>query len=184
MQAIPPKPVKFFVAALFSDPKRLDQACALLEKQFGATDLISVDFSFDVTDYYHTEMGRPIWRRLLAFQPLRLPDDLAPSKIRTNQIEIDLADEGRRRVNLDVGYVDFDKVVLASAKYGIHKIYLAQGIYADLALHYEKGRLLPYPWAFPDFRSELYHPFFLNLRTLYKAQIKAYPQAANKKGTA
>lgn len=117
-------------------------------------------------------MGVPIYRKLIALQKLHSPEFLADAKLSTNSIENRLAISGNRKVNLDIGYLDYDKVVLASAKYGIHKIYLQKGIYADLALHYEKGRFSPYPWAFMDFKSNRYYGFFLKLRTVYKEQLK------------
>jgi len=49
---------------------------------------------------------------------------------------------------------------------------MAQGIYADLTLYYEKGSFHPYPWSFPDFKSGQYNKPFLRIRELYKAQLK------------
>lgn len=75
---------------------------------------------------------------------------------------------GKRKINLGPGYMDFDKVVLASAKYNAQKIYLSQGIYADPTLWYEKGVFTACPFAFPDFKTDLYHKIFLHIRSLYK----------------
>jgi hypothetical protein len=66
--------------------------------------------------------------------------------------------------------LDTDKFILASAKANAQKIYLAHGIWADPTLRYEKGRYLPFPWSFPDFRSERYQKTFLRLRDIYKKQ--------------
>ncbi|MBN2201839.1 DUF4416 family protein [bacterium] len=79
----------------------------------------------------------------------------------------------RRQVNFDPGYMDYDKFVLASAKYNGQKIYLDCGIWADLTLHYEKGRFDPYPWSFPDFKSGLYQEVFQEIRARFKAQRNA-----------
>jgi len=172
MQPIPAKPVKYFIGALFSDENRLKEAICEAENTFGPVDLVSTDFPFNITDYYVAEMGTPIDRRFVSFSKLIAPDYLAAAKLLTNSIEDRLRVAGKRWVNLDVGYLDYDKVVLASAKYGIHKIYLEQGIYADLTLHYSKGRYQPYDWAFQDFKLAQYHPFFLKMRELYKRQNK------------
>lgn len=173
---MPVKPVKYFIGALFTDATRLKIAIARAEKTFGITDLVSADFRFDITNYYDNEMGTPIYRRFVSFSKLIAPDFLVSAKLLTNVIEDDLRLSGLRKVNLDVGYIDYDKVVLASAKYGIHKIFLAQGIYADLALHYTKGHFQPYDWAFQDFKKPDYSPFFLKMRELYKRQIKLYSE--------
>jgi hypothetical protein len=75
-------------------------------------------------------------------------------------------------VNLDAGYMDYDKVVLVSAKYNGQKIYLDQGIWADLTLHYEKGQFNPYPWSFPDFKMGIYNDVFMEIRKKFKLQRK------------
>ena len=173
MHPIPAKPVKFFIGALYSDEKILKIAITDAENTFGTVDLISTDFAFDFTNYYDDEMGKPIYRRFVSFSKLIEPGFLASAKFITNAIEDELRIDGLRKVNLDIGYIDYDKVILASAKYGIHKIFLADGIYADLALHYAKGHYQPYDWAFQDFKRPDYSPFFLKMRELFKRQIKA-----------
>jgi len=172
MQPEAVKPVKYFIGALFSSEAQLKTAIEMSTSRFGQIDRESNSFLFNWTDYYEAEMGKPIYRKLFSYEKLLTPDFLAAAKLLTNAIEQQLAIEGKRKVNLDVGYLDYDKVVLASAKYGIHKIYLNQGIYADLALHYEKGKFSAYPWAFFDFQSAEYHPFFLKVREIYKTQLK------------
>jgi len=172
MHPTPAKPVKYFLGALYSDEHLLNLAIAQAEETFGAADLVSSDFAFDFTNYYDNEMGTPIYRRFVSFSQLIEPGFLAAAKLQTNSIEDDLRVAGQRKVNLDIGYIDYDKVVLASAKSGIHKIYLAEGIYADLALHYAKGQYRPYDWAFQDFKKPDYNPFFLKMREIYKRQIK------------
>jgi hypothetical protein len=172
MQPAPAKPVKYFIGALFSDEDRLIRAISQAENIFNSVDHVSEDFPFRITKYYDDEMGTPIFRRFVSFSRLLDPGFLCEAKILTNHIEDSLRISEKRKVNLDVGYLDNDKVVLASAKYGIHKVFLAQGIYADLALHYSKGQFQPYEWAFPDFKRPDYTPFFLRMREIYKRQSK------------
>ncbi|MDZ7372650.1 MAG: DUF4416 family protein [candidate division KSB1 bacterium] len=168
MEPQPAKPVKLFIGVLFSDAVKLEEARSCCEEAFGPIDWTSPDFPFDVTTYYCAEMGEPITRRFWSFARLVQPDELPGIKLTTNRIEAELAVEGKRKVNLDPGYLDYDKVVLASAKYNGQKIYLRDGIYADLTLHYEKGHFYPYPWSFPDFKSGRYERTFLRIRELYK----------------
>lgn len=172
MEITLPKEVKFFVGCLYRSREKLSLAVKELENCFGKVDLESEEFPFDVTDYYEKEIGKGIKRRFFSFSGLFNPVYLSDAKLITNEIEKKLAVNGRRSVNLDIGYIDFDKVVLASAKYCIHKIYIGHGIYADMTLHYEKGKYFPYPWAFMDFKSERYHRFFLKMREIYKRQMK------------
>ncbi|MDZ7361192.1 MAG: DUF4416 family protein [candidate division KSB1 bacterium] len=167
-----PIPVKLIVAALYSDEAGLLAARERLVQQFGPIDFTSQLFSFDVTSYYVPEMGAPIIRLFYSFEKLISPGDLAAIKLATNAIENELAVNGRRKVNLDAGYLDPDKFVLASAKYNRQKIYLADGIWADLTLHYGKGHFSAYPWSFADFRAGEYEKTFLRIREIYKAQLK------------
>jgi len=172
MKPTAPNPVKLFCGVLYSDASLLDQARSMLMDQYGAIDFQSQIFRFEVSDYYRAEMGWPIWRVFWSFERLIAPNQIASIKIACNAIEESLAIAGSRKVNLDPGYMDYDKIVLASAKYNGQKIYLDLGIYADLTLRYEKGNYYPFPWSFPDFRSGQYHRTFLRMRELYKAQLK------------
>ncbi|MDZ7288304.1 MAG: DUF4416 family protein [candidate division KSB1 bacterium] len=167
-----PLPVKLIMAVLYSDEMRLAEARTRSIDRFGPIDFTSAPFPFEVTDYYVPEMGAPIIRCFYAFERLISPGNLAGIKLVTNVIEEQLAVDGQRKVNLDPGYLDPDKFVLASAKYNGQKIYLSDGIWADLTLHYEKGHFYAYPWSFPDFRSGEYEKAFLRMREIYKAQLK------------
>ena len=173
MQPEEPGRVKLFTGILYSDTEVLEQALLCLENVYGPVDYRSPEFDFDLTDYYVPEMGKPIQRFFIAFEKLIHPKSIARIKIETNDIENRIVSDRKRKVNLDPGYLDYDKVVLASAKYNGQKIYLDHGIWADLTLHYEKGRFDPYPWSFPDFKSGIYNEVFLEIRRLYKEQRKA-----------
>jgi len=166
------KPVKYFIGALFTSEENLQEAMKMLEQKFSKIDMESTNFLFDVTNYYDEEMGTPIYRKIFSFNELICPSFLPEAKLITNQVEEKLKVGTKRKVNLDIGYLDYDKVVLASAKYCLNKVYLNKGIYADLALHYQKGKYFPYPWAFMDFKSDRYYDFFFKIRMCYKKQVK------------
>ncbi len=162
-------PVKFFAALLFNDQDVAAQTLPCLETVFGPLDFTSSDTPFDVTDYYTPEMGSPLFRRLVSFYPLKLPDFLVEAKHAGMAIEREFStSEGKRTVNIDAGYMDFDKVVLASTKKGPYKIYMTKGIWADMTLHYEKGAFLPFSWSFADFKDGRYEKALLRVRELYK----------------
>jgi len=167
-----PLPVKLIVAVLHADENLLATAQMRMIEKFGPIDFTSALFAFEATTYYIREMGSPQIRLFYSFEKLISPGDLARLKLMTNAIEDELAIDSRRQVNLDPGYLDTDKFVLASAKYNGQKIYLADGIWADLTLHYEKGHFSAYPWSFADFHSGEYEKPFLRMREIYKAQLK------------
>ncbi len=165
-------PVKYFIGALFSSEELLEKAFSEVESKFSSIDLKSNNYLFDVTDYYDKEMGIPIYRKIFSVTELLSPAFLPDAKLLSNEIEDILCINGKRKVNLDIGYIDFNKVVLASAKYCANKIYMGKGIYADPAIHYSKGKFKPYPWAFMDFKDSRYYDFIFQIRMKYKSQLK------------
>ncbi len=172
MEPSEPIPVKLFCGVLYSDEQLLNDSRLLLVEKYGEIDYQGDQFNFEISEYYRPEMGWPIYRRFWAFETLINPNEIARLKIECNEIEDQLTVAGNRKVNLDPGYMDYDKIVLASAKYNGQKIYLDYGIYADLTLRYEKGNFYPYPWSFPDFKNGQYNQTFLRIREIYKVQLK------------
>jgi len=171
MVAAPPL-VKAFAALIFSEPERLEQALARLADAFSPIEQRGAAHAFDETDYYAAEMGTGLQRVLVSFARLEAPGWLVPAKLAAAAIEDALRADSRRRVNIDVGYLDLGKVVLASAKARPSKLYLEQGVWADLTLTYADGRFQPLPWSFPDFRSGRYDAELLAMRARYKAQLR------------
>ncbi|MBC8182148.1 DUF4416 family protein [candidate division KSB1 bacterium] len=172
MKPLPSPLTKLICGVLFTDEELLIQAKELTIQKYSAIDFESEHFTFNVSDYYKPEMGWPIQRLFWSFEKLIDPKDIAGIKIECNEMEDQLAFNKNRKVNLDAGYMDYDKVVLASAKYNWQKIYLDYGIYADLTLRYEKGKYLPFPWSFPDFKEGHYNEVLLKIREIYKKQRK------------
>ncbi len=167
-----PIPVKFFTAVLFVRRQEADRARVMLQEHFGPTDYVSPEFPFSCEAYYAEEMGTPIRRIFFSFRELIDPAALRENKWLCHEIEQELACEGKRRVNIDAGYLDYHKVVLASFKGNNQKIYLGRGVYADMNLLYGKGRFSPFPWTFPDFRDNTYEPVLLHMRSLYKGAAR------------
>jgi len=171
-----PNDVKLFVGILISVPELLPQVEARLATQFGEIDLRSGPYPFDSTHYYDAEMSHSIQRFFLAFTDLIQPATLADIKVTTNEIESSLAQTVttvRRPVNLDPGYLEQAKLVLASTKNFYHRILLAKGIYAEITQHFENGTWQNFPWTFPDFRAGRYNEFFLLMRDRYRAQLRS-----------
>lgn len=166
-----PKPVKLFFAILFSDEEKLQKAIHMLSQNFGEMDHTSPVFEFSETNYYRDEMGEKIQRIFLSARRLIMPDEIVDAKKRTYWIENSLSVEGKRRVNIDPGYIDYNKVVLATHKGGGCKVYLREGVWADIMLRYEKGTFKSFPWTFPDFSKGTYFDVLLAMRRIYKEQL-------------
>jgi len=165
-------PVKYFAAVLYKEKSFLEQAQRSLEESWGSIDVCGDDHLFDVTAYYEPEMGAPLFRRIMSFQILYCPSLLSDIKLACNEIEQSLSVNKKRTVNIDAGYLDHNKILLASAKEAGQKIYTGKGIYADLAGRYKAGRYQPFEWSFPDFKDGRYDKELLKMRTEYLKQSK------------
>jgi hypothetical protein len=168
----PVSPVKLIVAILWSSTDQLELARAPLIQAFGPIDYEGPDHLFDTTNFYNAEMGTPIHRRILSHQYLVPPESLVEAKERTNDIEDLLRHNGPRRVNLDVGYLDLHKVVLASMKPAGQKLHLARGVYADLTLRFARGNYQPLEWTFLDLRDGRYQSDFNNIRAILRDTLR------------
>lgn len=170
-----PDPVKLFVGVLTSLPSLLPEIEEELVSRFGAVDFRSGQLLFDFTDYYDSEMGTPIYRFFLSFARLIEPSEIAGIKVATNGIEGAFAEkhvEVPRPVNLDPGYLEQSKIVLASTKNFFHRILVSGGIYAEVTLHFQEGEWRAFPWSFPDYKSTAYQEFFSAIRKLYRTQLR------------
>jgi len=168
------QPVKLIAALLYRDPEPLARARAALCGLYGEEDFAGRAFPFSHTAFYEPEMGAPLFRMFVAYRELVCPGALAPAKLAADRIERELAGSaGGRTVNIDPGTLDYQKVVLASFKYQGQKIYLQDGVWADLTLYYRKGGWASFEWTFPDFKTGDYDPELLEIRRLYKQQMLA-----------
>jgi hypothetical protein len=164
------EPEKLVVAVLASATMRSPEVVATLERQFGPADLVSDELPFGFTDYYRAEMGDAIRRFFFSARRLVAPDHLASIKLSTNALEEGFGEAGRRRVNLDPGLLSLSRFMLASTKPGSHRVPLAQGIYAEITLVYERGGFRALEWTYPDYRSPGYLAVLQEIRELYRRQ--------------
>ncbi len=171
-----PNPAKLVIGLLMHDKALFPDVADDLERAYGVIDLTSPWMDFNYTDYYGQEMGMPLYRRVMAFKELIAQLDLGRIKLHTNEIEIKYAVEGRRRVNIDPGYLLYERFVLATGKNYSHRIYIGHGIYADLTLIYQQGAYQSLPWTYPDYADAVMRDLLLQVRQKYAADIKGLPK--------
>lgn len=165
----PVAPVTLLCALLVADRELLAPLTETLIAKFGRLSRESPVLRFDFTSYYREAMGAELWRRFLVFADRVDPAELADIKLRTNGIEVQFAaarrETGPRRpVNIDPGYLTPGKLVLASTKDFSHRVYLRDGIFAEVTLGFGREGCRFFPWTFPDYRSEAYGAFLLAAR--------------------
>lgn len=172
-----PDPVKLIVGILAADDKCLDAAINAIRGEFGQIDLFSDVWAFVQTDYYKNQTGEHILRQFITIERCIDPGELAAIKHKTNELERSLADElgpePPRPVNLDPGFIEPSKLILASTKNFSHRIYIGEKMYAEVTLLFDKGRWCALPYTFPDFRQQRYWDFLGKVRTRLLEQLRS-----------
>lgn len=166
-----PQKVKLITGLIASDAALFDEVKRKLEKALGN----KIDFESEAIDFVHTayyadEMGQTLKRKFLSFKK---PVDLRKiykAKLASNKIERRFSKNGKRSVNIDPGYVDLSKLVLFSTKDYTHRIYLDRGIYAEVTLFYKDKTFNPWPWTYPDYKTDTYIGIFNSIRERYREQ--------------
>lgn len=157
-----------FIGALFSDKQILDDILPIVQEKFGNILFQSNILRWKYSDHYNMELGTPIYRIFLFFDGIIDPSTLADIKLLTNDMEATYSHAGKRRINLDPGYITLAKVVLASTKNYSHRIYLGKGIYAELALVYRNQQFITMPYTYNDYKDQTYLNMFIKVRNILK----------------
>lgn len=146
-----------------------------LEGFFGKVDYVSKELPFSLyTAYYDREMGSDLRGKLVSFDRLIHPSLLADAKILTNRLEEKYAVEGKRRFNMDPGYVHHSNFVLASTKSWGNRVYLKNGIYAEVTLLYLSGEFRHWEFTYPNYRNDDYKKELEHVRELYLSKRRKF----------
>lgn len=174
--------VKLIVGLISGRQDIINSILREVENRFGSIDFISGSIKFNHTDYYKEEMGDNLFRKLISFEKLIKPETLSDIKLFTNSIEnehrlplspsVKGTGGGKRIVNIDPGYISLEKLVLATGKNFAHRIYLRNGIYADLTLIYKNGDFQPLEWTFPDYAGADIRMLLKGIRARYVHQLQ------------
>lgn len=163
-------PVLLVMAAFSRHDVALDWARERAESDWGPLALSSRRFAFTETEYYERTMGSGLRKTFFAFERLVDASQLADFKLQTNQWELEYAQSAgfseQRPLNLDPGYLSQAKLVLATTKDRDHRIYIGQGIFAEVTISFRRDRgWCGRDWTYPDYLRADYHEFFNRCRT-------------------
>jgi hypothetical protein len=178
--AIPtsPLPVCRFAGLLAANEEQLAAARFELAQWYGKIDDASAVIPFSFTKYYDEEMGPNLLRQWVRFESLFSPEHLAKCKLETNMAETLLArqfggrEKSLRPINIDPGYVHRYKVILATTKDHSHRVYIAEGIYGEVTLHWHQNRWTAWPWTYADYQSDAAQGFFVKARAAYLERLE------------
>ena len=166
---------KMIIGVIYHDPEILDRALEILTSEYGEYDLVSEEFSFskEFSTYYDSEIGGEGRRRIYSFKNTVDPSRQAEIKKRTNEIEALFSVDGNRKINLDPGFINHGRLMLATTKNAGFRIPLEDGIYTELTLFFARGEWHKFPWSYRDYQSPLVQSFLTKVRTLYLAERRA-----------
>ena len=165
---------KLIIGVIYSDKGIFDNAMKQVIEKFGPVDMVSEEFSFskEFSNYYDDELGGEGIRRIYSFENLVDASEQAEIKEWTNELELKLAIDNNRKINLDPGFINHGRLMLATTKKAGFRIPLKRGIYTELTLFWAKGAWHKLPWSYRDYQSELVQKFITKVRAKYLAQRK------------
>ena len=168
------EPEKMIIGVIYNDKEVFSEAMRILTDKFGETDLCCEEFSFsdDFSTYYDEELGGKGMRRIYSFKTMVDPAKQAEIKEFTNDIEKKFSSEHGRLINLDPGFINHGRLMLATTKNAGFRIPLKNGIYTELTLFYARGGWHKFPWSYRDYQSERVQNFLTEVRKIYLADRK------------
>jgi len=163
--------VKLIMGMISNNTGLFEKLEKIMERKYGRIDFKSKIIDFDFTDYYTRQMGENLFRKFISFSKLINPGELPGIKLYTNKLEKKFADNSKRNINIDPGYLNEGKLILASTKDNLQRFYLKKGIYAEITLYYKNDNFNPFLWTYPDYRTQEYNGIFKQIRELFRKQI-------------
>jgi hypothetical protein len=147
-------PTKGFIfgSFLFNHSKISKEQCLELWK-YQSSETFEPDDN-PLFDYYTKEMGAELSRFfIIDFTPTSR-DEFVPAKLWADSLEREHMIDGRRTINLDIGFLALENFQLATGKPYSHRVYLRDGVFSDLTYIFEKKTFSSLPWTYPDYRHE------------------------------
>ena len=163
---------KLIIGVIYSDNDIFERAMSRVFEKFGPYDMVSEEFSFseEFSGYYDEELGGEGLRRIYSFERLVDASEQAEIKEWTNALELELAVDGNRKINLDPGFINHGRLMLATTKKAGFRIPLKRGIYTELTLFWARGAWQKLPWSYRDYQSERVQKFITKVRKSYLAE--------------
>jgi len=171
----PPTAVLLIVAAFSRYEEAIAWSVGRLSAEFGPIAHTSPPYDFHYTDYYQATMGHGLRKQFFVHESLVDPARLADIKRRTIAMEQEVADSGRfpeaRPLNLDPGLLGLGKFILATTKDQAHRIYLRDGIFAEVTLRFQDGEFHAWPWTYRDYQEPFVREFLRTARDVYRQRL-------------
>lgn len=151
------EPVVRICAVISRHQQAIDWGVQKLAQQWGGVALVAQPLPFEANGFYTPTMGDDLRKVLVMLAGFPEPGGLSDWKHATNEWEVEYAQSHEhaevRPLNLDCGYVTQAKLVLATTKDRDHRIYLRDGMFAEVTLNYVAKRWVHHRWTYPSYRT-------------------------------
>ncbi len=160
---------RLVVSVIHSSLDALADGLKALEKRFGRVQFETEGADCQDAEMYREEMGSGLQRRFFSFDRAVWRDTLPELKATCHKIEAQFADRVRddfffRTINIDPGILSPTNLTMASHRELGHRVYLHDGVFAELALVYSRGHFVRLPWTSPDYITPETIEFLTNVR--------------------
>jgi hypothetical protein len=165
---------KMIIGVIYHEKRIYDEVLSILTDKFGPIDDMTEEFSFseEFSTYYDGELGGEGMRVILSFKDTVDASLQSEIKTYTNNLEAKYSENGLRKINLDPGFMNHGRLMLATTKPTGFRIPLKDGIYTELTLFYARGGWQIFPWTYRDYRSERVQKFLTRVRKSYLQERK------------
>lgn len=161
--------IYFFSVLYREDLFSTESILNIFKEDFALVELASYPCSYyPMKSYYSKEMGEEsLLKRLFVFSSKKMTRlQLVALKLKADEVEKKYSQDKSRSINIDPGYTALEQVILSTGKPYSHRVYLDQGVFAELTYEYRDTTFLPLPWTYPDYCHEDVIRFFNFIRGL------------------
>ena len=160
---------KLIIGVIYNDKEVFSAVMKILTDKFGEIDGECEEFSFsrEFSNYYDGELGGEGMRKIYSFKETVDASLQAEIKTFTNELEARFSIDGNRKINLDPGFINHGRLMLATTKPTGFRIPLHSGIYTELTLYYARGEWHKLPWTYRDYQSKRVQDFLTEARNRY-----------------
>lgn len=169
-----PSKVFYLSSVLFrSDLYSQQDIIKMISDKFTTEMACLVPTTNPLTHYYSSEMGpeENLKRIMIVCLEPYEREQFVAHKLWADQVERETSIDGKRRLNIDIGLLSLENLLLATGKNYSHRIYLNSGVYADLTLEFKQGKFNKLEWTYPDYTDSEKLRFFEDCRLILLSKI-------------
>lgn len=156
--------VKYFYSVLYNkNYMPIGKVKELLKLEFSCENYFFPSFN-PLFEYYSHEMGQELGRVIVYCDELETRVQIIQKKLRADKLERIHSRENKRTINIDVGYIAKEQLVLATGKPYGHRLFIGQGVYYELVYIYRNKTYNSLPWTYPDYQHKEKIEFFNSIR--------------------